>query len=516
MPEATRDCGNAPIDFVSMCDARSGEPGTAGAWARPGARRTTHVRGSAHARVVAFLRRHRAALALAVVAAWAGSAPAAAAEAGLVRPAFRPHRFDEDWRDYCHATAERAPLDRPKCIRLGDDALLTLGSDLRLRVEAVDQPEFGFEQGRDQAALFRAMTHVDLRAGRAVRVFAQLGSFFEAGREDARKPTDVDRLDLIQGFVDLDFELGDGRLTLRGGRQELSLGASRLVGVREGANVRRAFAGGRAFFAAGGLRVDAFFARPVVLRPDAFDDGTSHDEALFGLYATRPVSGPLAADLYYLGYQQDEAQFAAIAGRERRHSFGLRLFGASRGIDWDVEAVGQIGEVETRDIRAWTVASDFGYTVEAWPGQPRLGLKADVASGDRHGGDGTVGTFNALYPRFPYFSEAILVVPANIIDVQLSLRWQPVLPVTLQLGWNPVWRHDTSDAIYAAPLRPIANTAGRPGRFTAHQTIASFDWSLTRHLGLTAQYVHAVPGHALRATGGNTVDFGTVSIGFKY
>lgn len=499
MTEATRNRGHALVARVRR-------------WRPPGL-----VRRPASERVARVLAGVVALSAWVVVgAANAEPDPAPPAPPALPRPGFRPHRFDEDWRAYCRSTPTPARIDRPKCIRLGDDSLVSIGSDLRLRVEAVDEPEFGFEQSRDRAALFRAMTHVDLRAGRAVRGFAQLGSFFEAGRVGDRKPTDVDRLDLIQGFVDLDFELGPGRLTLRGGRQELSLGSARLVGVREGANVRRAFAGGRALLAAGALRVDAFFARPVVLRPDVFDDGTSHDEALFGLYATRPVVGSLAADLYYLGYQQDEAELAAIAGRERRHSFGLRVFGAQQGLDWDVEAVAQIGEVETRDIRAWTLASDFGFTFEAWPGDPRLGLKADVASGDRHGGDGTVGTFNALYPRFPYFSEAILVVPANIIDVQVSLRWQPLAPLTLQLGWNPVWRHDTSDAIYAAPLQPIPGTAGRPGRFTAHQTIASLDWSLSRHLGLTAQYVHAVPGHALRAAGGNTVDFGTISLGFKY
>jgi len=455
----------------------------------------------------------------AFVAASAQAAPGAPSAPGapaVALPPLRPHRFDEDWRDYCRAVAEPPALFRPKCIRLGSSGLLSVGGDLRVRLEAAAQPGFGVEDSRDRVGLYRAMSHLDLRAGPHLRAFAQLGSFFEAGRDRPRPETDEDRLDLVQGFVDLGSDSPVGHFTLRGGRQELSLGSARLVGVREGANVRRVFAGGRGFWQGDDARIDAFYALPVELEPGVFDDGTSDEEALYGLYATRKIAGPLSADLYWLGYEQDDASFAAIAGRERRHSFGLRLFGETERLDWDVEGVAQIGEVEDRDIRAWTIAMNFGVRRDDWALAPRFSLKADVASGDRHGGDGTVDTFNALYPRFPYFSEAILVVPANIIDVHLSIELHPIEAVTFELGWNPVWRYDTSDAIYAARLEPVAGTAGEPGRFTTHQTIVGVEWELVRGIVLFAQYVHAVPGGALRGVDGETVDFGTASLSIKY
>lgn len=430
------------------------------------------------------------------------------------RPEFGAHRFDEDWRAYC-AQFESPPVwHRLKCLRLGETGLVSLGSDLRVRIEAVRRPGFGLSQPHDHVALFRAMTHLDLRLADRFRVFAQLGSFGEAGRTEERAPTDLDRVDLLQAF--LDFDAGRGDLTLRGGRQEISLGSSRLVGVREGANERRTFVGARGAWFGGATRVDALWARPMTVEPGVFDNGVNDDEALWGLYGTRNVAGFLHADLYYLGAERDDAAYAAGEGDERRHSLGLRLSGAHSGFDWDVEAVGQVGKVGALDVRAWTLASDFGYAFAQAPLKPRVGLKADIASGDRNSGDGTVGTFNALYPRFPYFSEAILVVPANIIDLNVSLRVHPLSSLRLELGWNPVWRYDTSDAVYAAPLRPIAGTANVPGRFTAHQTIVGFVWSPVRSLELAGQYVHAVPANALREVGGDTVDFGTVSLGFKY
>lgn len=453
--------------------------------------------------------------------AWTSSDPTSPARASATpsmsvpRPSPAAHRFDEDWRTYCATVRAPRGVDRLKCLPLGRRTLASLGADLRLRVEAVHRPGFGLGQPSDRVALLRAMSHVDLRFGESLRIFTQVGAFEEALRERERAPTDRDRADLIQAFVDLDFGPSDSRLTLRGGRQEISLGSSRLVGVREGANERRTFVGARGIWRSDAARIDAIAARPMRVEPGPFDNGVDDDEALFGVHATTRIAGPLHADAYYLGYTRDDASFAAGTGDERRHSLGLRFFGDSGGIDWDVEVVGQVGQIGSLDIGAWTLASSFGYRFASLPLRPRLGLKADVASGDRHVGDGTLGTFNALYPRFPYFSEAILVVPANLVDLNFSLSVHPTGALTLELGWNPVWRYDTSDAVYAAPLEPVPGTAGEPGRFTAHQTILGFSWSLGPSLEVTGQYVHAVPANALRDVGGDPVDFGTVTFNLR-
>src|SRR3712207_7967115 len=57
---------------------------------------------------------------------------------------------------------------------------------------------------------------------------SDLGTAFAAGRAFGDGPTDEDRLDLIQGFVDVSAPVAGGRATLRAGRQEVTLGSSRL------------------------------------------------------------------------------------------------------------------------------------------------------------------------------------------------------------------------------------------------------------------------------------------------
>lgn len=78
--------------------------------------------------------------------------------------------------------------------------------------------------------------------------------------------------------------------SLRAGRQEKTLGTSRLIAVREGPNIRLAFDGARASRKQGSHRIDAFafaFAfRPVLNRPEAFDDNANKSQSLYGLYAT--------------------------------------------------------------------------------------------------------------------------------------------------------------------------------------------------------------------------------------
>jgi hypothetical protein len=455
-------------------------------------------------------------LALAAVLA---ASQACAEDAG--RPAIKSHRFDEDWRVLCDPAARTMLLDPLKCIPLDADGFfkLTIGGELRERFEAVRNPGFGLDQSSDHVFLHRALLHGDLHLGDALRVFVQVGAFQQNGREGERSPTDVDRLDLTQAFVDLGLPTpGDGRITLRGGRQEMSFGASRLVSVRESPNVRRSFDGGRAFWTGGGYRVDAFYARPLRLDEGTFDDRVNNAETLWGVYGTGPVPSlpGLKADLYYLGYERQNARFQTGTADERRYTPGLRLFGERDGFDWDIEGVYQFGDFGQNDIRAWTIASDVGVTLDKVALQPRLGLKADVASGDTDPNDGTLGTFNALYPKFPYFSEANLITPANVMDVQPSLRLQLTSSLEAEVGWDVLWRQTTDDAIYEPPLVAVAGTAGQGSRFIGHQAIVGLDWQATPNLSVASQYVHFTPGDTLRNVGGRSVDFVFASVAFKF
>jgi hypothetical protein len=404
-----------------------------------------------------------------------------------------------------------------KCIGLGKNTLLSLGGELRLRGEAVDNPDLGLGPAKDGALLARALLHADLRVGSTVRLFAQFGSIFAAGRASGDGPTDEDRLDLMQGFVDLSAPVTGGEATLRAGRQELALGSSRLVSVRESPNVRRSLDGLRGLWRAGETRLDLLYLQPVSLRRGVFDDRSDDGQALWGAYLTIPLATAREAgvDLYYLGYHRSDAVFAEGVARERRHSLGARLFGRLGALDWDIEAVRQFGSFGGDDIDAWTIASDVGWTFANLNWSPRIGLKADVASGDRRPGDGKLGTFNALYPKLPYFTEAGLVAPANIMDLHPTITATPTDTLELTAGLNLLWRHRRRDAFYAPPLVPVPDFIG-PSRALGSQVELAAAWQPRRGLELKAWYVRFSASDALRRAGARSTDFLAASAAVRF
>jgi hypothetical protein len=278
-------------------------------------------------------------------------------------------------------------------------------------------------------------------------------------------------------------------------------GSQRLVSAREGPNIRRAFDAVKVLASVSGWRADGFLSRPVEEEPGVFDDGQS-DDTLWGLYATH---GGL--DLYYLGLDRPDATFVQGTGDEQRHSLGARGFGESGAWDYDFEGVWQFGAFDGGGIRAWTLASDTGYTFADAPFSPRLGLKADVISGDGSASDATLGTFNPLFPRGSYFGEIALIGPENLIDVHPSLDLHVSKSVTLSVDWDIFWRYSTGDGIYDNGGNVLRGADGG-ARFIGSQVSIGIEWEAGRHTTVDFVYSHFFAGDYLRESGpGADVDF---------
>lgn len=443
-----------------------------------------------------------------IIAVVAGTAISARADD---RPELKSQRWQEDWRELCDPAHRSEPLDNLKCIPFGVPGVtLTFGGEVRERFDTIWNPTFGIDGiGNEHVWLTRLLAHADLRFEETARIFVQLGSHFASDRAFGNPPTDRNDLDLQQGFVDVSAKFDDAtRFTLRGGRQEISIGSSRLVSVRESPNVRRSFDGGRAFIVGDGFRLDALAVRAVELHEGVFDDRSDDAVSLWGTYATivSPSEKSKVLDLYYLGYERDGARFAAGVADEQRHSFGSRFAGKMADWDWDIEGVFQTGTFGSDEIRAWTFASDLGYTFSSLSWQPRFGLKANISSGDDNLTDGKLQTFNALLPKLPYFTEANLIAPANFMDLHPTITIAPAKALEVTLGWDVLWKQQNADAFYAPPLVPVAGTAGS-SRFIGHQASVDLKYEFTQYLTLSGSYVHFWAGDGLKAAGGQDGDY---------
>lgn len=436
---------------------------------------------------------------------------------------FKLIRYEEDWSSFRDPALRKRPLDALKFIPLPlrDGAYLSIGGETRQRYEYFRNPTWGLDpQDGNGFWMQRYMLHADLHLGATFRIFAQLKSGIETGRVGGPRPPGEDRLDVHQAFIDTQLwssAAGD-RLTVMAGRQEVNLGSSRLVSIREGPNVRQSFDGARLFLDLSKWSIQTIAIRPAETNPGIFDDSPNHRQSLWGVYATGPARiGPGKLDLYYLGLDRKTHEYDQGTAREQRQSLGARIFDETGQWDFDYEAVWQFGAFGPARIRAWTLASNTGYTWRGLPLQPRLGLKADVASGDRNPDDRTLGTFNALYPKGAYFSQADLLGPYNLMDLHPSLAVKVTRTVTLSPDVDFFWRQSTRDGIYDTPGNLLVSGKSAGGRYIGAHANVAVQWQASPHLSFEANYLHFFPGRFLKDVGlDRPVNFVGVWATFKF
>ncbi len=384
------------------------------------------------------------------------------------------------------------------------DVYLTLGAELRFREEAYWNFNWG-EVPVDNYQWYRILPYADLHLGPNVRLFGQMIGAWTTGKETGISGVDETGFELLQGFGELKLPLSeDADLTLRGGRQLLSYGSERLISLRYGPNVLRSFDAGVASLQADPWRIDAFFARPVRNRVGGYNDRSDENRSVWSLYATRKLDeiGPASGlDLYYIGYRNDDAEFNQGTGEELRHTLGSRFFGKAQDWDWNFEGTFQFGRFDTGDIRAWSIASDTGYTFTEVTFSPRVGLRANIISGDRSPDDSDLQTFNPLFPKGKYFGEIGLVGPSNLINLHPNLTLHLNDQWTLSGGAVFYWRESLGDGIYDTGGNIVRGSDGSRARYIGTQADLVLGWEPVRWFSAELAYSVFAPGEFIEDTG---------------
>ena len=336
----------------------------------------------------------------------------------------------------------------------------------------------------------RLTASIDYRLSKHVSAHITLLSALQDGL--SRSPVQQNDLDYHQAY----FDFGVG-WNFRIGRQELVLGSQRLFGSREGTNVRRNWDGARLTVPAGQWNTDLFAMQLVRTKPSgAFNDTSSSDRNVFGAYATHQSGW----DFYYFFTRQDEARRISKVGNEKRQTLGARYFGTKNSWFWNWEVAIQGGQVGEQDIQAWTVASNTGYKLNGKM-KPELMLSVNVASGDDEISDGTLKTFNALFPKGNYFSEIALLGPSNFINFNPNISLQPSPTVKLNAGINWYWRLETADGLYGPPGNIIRSASGSSSRFVNTAVSAGLDWQITEHVEFSGRASYSKPESLIEDTG---------------
>jgi hypothetical protein len=421
---------------------------------------------------------------------------------GCAPPPYRFLRDSEDWQSLRDPACRSDLWDEWKFIALGEGPRLTLGGDARLVLINARYLSFGNEGGDNHNVfLQRYHVHANMRVSSDLRVFAELKSNHEHGREPGPLVTDVDRLDVHQAFVDVGAESS----VLRVGRQELVYGSGRRIFPRNGPNVRGNFDAVRYSARPGDWRADAFAFRPVAIDPGTFDDNTVRDATFWGVYATgpQPWLAPALIDLYYIGTSRNAVRFQQGVASEQRQTVGARLSGRVDAWDHDHEVTLQWGRFGAASIQAWAIASETGYT---WPDvkrRPRASLRVSVASGDRDPADPRMQTFHSLLPRGGAVDEGFNVSAANISHLRAALT-ADLAPATLAtIAANTTWRTSRADGVYSPGGGLIRNGTGSAARHVGDSINLYVVWVIDRHATLDLGVGYFWSGRFVAETGPN-------------
>jgi hypothetical protein len=376
---------------------------------------------------------------------------------------------------------------------------LTISGEARIRYEIRTNADFGGRsaagngQSNESAASHRIRVGVGYDLTPDVSFFAQIQDARIYGSEGTGAVSGIGTVssannngtgvDLHQGYILVKNLLAPG-LSLKAGRQEIIYGDNRLFGNFGWSQIGNAFDAVKLSHSSQMADVDVFWARIAetegaagctgglaascggVIFNGAGTKGTT-DQDIYGLYVTlKPVANWTIEPYYFLLKDSRAAGTTALntgqASSQARSTLGGRLNGKAGGLDATLEAAWQFGSIsdnalanspsDNLHINAYAGAFKAGYTMDAVPMKPRIGIEVDYASGDncQHDGaktGGAVGssscaaggkfnTFDNLFPTNHFhYGYMDLMAWRNMVNYQVMFDVKPSPVSKLQVNF---------------------------------------------------------------------------------
>jgi len=370
-----------------------------------------------------------------------------------------------------------------------------------------------------------------------------------------------DNVDLRQGYIEAG-DLKEFPLVAKVGRQELSYGDERLIGVFDWNNFSRTFDAAKLHYQNDEQHfwADAFAARVVNIQDNGpqrnygfqFNDSDGNDN-FDGLYAGTTALSFQTTEAYFLYrdktdnnpvYQDNTAPTSNKARpydiKQEIYTVGLRMKstpGQLHGFDYEFEGAYQWGRDGGRLTNsfpnsagvmlahhAFAIETKAGYTWTDLAWKPRVGLEYDVATGDKSPTDHSDQSFLNLFPtNHKFYGYMDLFAWKNVHDVSTQLKFTPYQDkdatwksLTVQLDYHAFWLYTNEDAWYRAnavsTVRPVNTAAHNADTFVGSELDFTVGYSPLKWTKIQAGYSHFFSGSYVTDTaagiaGSNDADF---------
>jgi len=394
-------------------------------------------------------------------------------------PNYTDNRADEGYsylHDQSTSPYQKAFGDALKYISLSKNSAtyLTLGGEYRPRYEYESNQNYTDENQR--AYLQRLDLHAKLNLGDHFRLFGELYHGYLSSGEAFPSS---DALDVHQAFIEFNLPAGKkNTLDFRLGRQELNLGGSRMVGNRNGPNMRRSFDLGKVVY---GIEQAP--------NPELWSAGAQ--------FETKGLLG--RSELYYLGFKSKAAGFSDVFGEEIRHSIGFRRFGnVDRKFTFNNEVIYQWGDLDGNTISAFNIEFDLSYRLNKMFWTPSIGIKLDWSSGDRETDDGKLQTFNPLFVNPGLYSLAAVNTPANLTSFHPNILLFPIKNLTVYMDYAIFFRTSKEDGLYAPPRFQSRRANNSTEKHIGDAVGINLGYKVNRNVKLELISSYYIPGRFIK------------------
>lgn len=361
---------------------------------------------------------------------------------------------------------------------------LQVFGELRMRGEARVNSDFNSDREDGTAfVLNRLRLGLERPLGGGFRVSVILQDSRLWGEEGSTL-NPLNKVDLHQAYLQWD-RIGGLPLSVRAGRQSISLGGERLVSSYDWHNVGRAFDAARVVIGEPGRRLDVWLAQV----RDHNAPTVSRNQEFAGAYLSTTLPASIGFDVYAL-VLSDRRNFNPQPGEEEHlniYTYGVRAYRPKgEGLDYDLEAAYQTGNRGPLDISAFGLAVEAGYRFAGF-GTPWIGAGYTYGSGDSDPGDAKSETLANLFPNVHRYLGSIDYASwSNISTAHVAAELNPIRSVTIGVDFHLLSLADGNDAWY----RGEGFTIGSP-REVYRRAVPGASRSLGREIDLRLVYRHA-------------------------
>lgn len=391
--------------------------------------------------------------------------------------------------------------------------------DVQFRYRYEGRQNFDFNEAVDDEKgfnLYRTRLNIGLLPMDDLKIFTQFQDARIANDSFVAEAAFEDLMDVRQAYVEagnlLQWEAVNlSKLGIKGGRQELSYGAQRLLGGFNWSNIAQTFDAGKVMlsFEPWHFNVDIFGGTKTPnnapQEADDFYDGSTKD-IVGGYYATYKGFENVTIENYLISRKTNKnISFGPSGAAELdEYTAGARIKGniPDTRFDYELEVARQWGDFNALDIQAMMAVGIIGYTADQ-PWKPRFSFEFDYGSGDNDSSDGDRETFDNLYPtnhlHYGYMDRASL---QNINNYRFQLSLKPTDKLKLQTDLHMIYVDTPKDSLYHAGRGVLRTATGldvNPHVGNEWDLLAKYKFN--KHANVLVGYSHFFTGTYLEETG---------------